>query len=134
VAEGLRKIATLVHLINNGSLAENGILLWDEPEANLNPQLVSKVSDLLVELALQGVQVILTTHDYLLPHKLSLVSEYLTHDIETKFFGFYRRNRRDPVEIDEGKILSELAHNPILEEFANHHQFERKLFYDGAKE
>jgi hypothetical protein len=40
VAEGYRKLASLMYLITNGSLIENGILFWDEPEANLNPKLV----------------------------------------------------------------------------------------------
>ncbi|RKZ50439.1 MAG: hypothetical protein DRR16_08590 [Candidatus Parabeggiatoa sp. nov. 3] len=39
VAEGLRKIGTLSHLIANGALNKNSILFWDEPESNLNPKL-----------------------------------------------------------------------------------------------
>ncbi|MCI9646899.1 MAG: ATP-binding protein [Lachnospiraceae bacterium] len=38
-AEGLRKIGLLWKLIRNGLLEEGCILLWDEPEANLNPEL-----------------------------------------------------------------------------------------------
>lgn len=40
-AEGLRKLALLWKLIRNGLLEKDSILLWDEPESNLNPELVS---------------------------------------------------------------------------------------------
>lgn len=39
VAEGIRKLGMLAYLIINGSLSENGFLLWDEPEASMNPRL-----------------------------------------------------------------------------------------------
>ena len=35
VAEGFRKLASVMYLISNGSLMKNGVLFWDEPEANL---------------------------------------------------------------------------------------------------
>ena len=37
VAEGIRKLAILWLLIENGSLDGKSLLCWDEPEANLNP-------------------------------------------------------------------------------------------------
>ena len=40
VAEGLRKIATLVQLERNGWLTSGTTLFWDEPEVNLNPVLM----------------------------------------------------------------------------------------------
>ena len=54
LAEGVRKIATLMHLIANGSLAQQTLLFWDEPEANLNPKLTKIVVDFLVGLAKNG--------------------------------------------------------------------------------
>ena len=39
MAEGLRKVASVVHLIANGTLRQGGLLIWDEPEANLHPRL-----------------------------------------------------------------------------------------------
>lgn len=129
VAEGLRKIACLAQLVLNGSLTTNGILFWDEPEANLNPRLVSLVVDILVELGKRGVQMFITTHDYLLAHKLSLLSEYGKHpDVPIRFFAFHRDGEHEPVHISPGKTLAELPDNPILDEFTKHYDFERKLF------
>ena len=45
VAEGYRKIATLYYLLRNGSLTKESILFWDEPEANLNPELIVKIAE-----------------------------------------------------------------------------------------
>lgn len=41
VAEGLRKIALLWQLIKNGTLEKGSVLFWDEPEANINPNVYS---------------------------------------------------------------------------------------------
>ncbi|MFQ5617159.1 MAG: ATP/GTP-binding protein, partial [Anaerolineales bacterium] len=65
LSEGYRKIAGLIYLLINGSLTQNGILFWDEPEANLNPDLVTVVTNVLRVLAKSGMQIFLATHDYL---------------------------------------------------------------------
>jgi ABC-type hemin transport system ATPase subunit len=129
VAEGLRKIACLAQLVLNGSLTQNGILFWDEPEANLNPRLVSLVVELLLELGRRGVQLFLTTHDYLLAHKLSLLSEYKKHpEVPIRFFAFHREDGEGPVQVDPGATMADLPDNPILDEFTKHYDFARELF------
>lgn len=67
-AEGFRKIGVLQRLLSNGSLNPGitGPLLWDEPESNLNPKLIRDLVQALMELARNGQQVILATHDYVL--------------------------------------------------------------------
>ena len=63
-AEGLRKLGLLWKLIRNGLLEKGTILLWDEPEANLNPELYPLVTEILLELQKNGVQVFIATHSY----------------------------------------------------------------------
>ncbi len=131
-AEGLRKIGSLMHLITNGSLARTGVLFWDEPEANLNPKLVTVIAALLLKLAGAGVQVFIATHDFLLSNELSLAAEYETAEgraAKTKFFCLSRERSRGPVHVDSGAVLSDLAANPILEEFAAHYNREQALFH-----
>lgn len=67
-AEGFRKIGVLQRLLSNSSLnpGTSGPLLWDEPEANLNPKLMKDLVLALLGLARNGQQVILATHDYVL--------------------------------------------------------------------
>ncbi|MBQ6887639.1 MAG: AAA family ATPase [Lachnospiraceae bacterium] len=63
-AEGLRKLGLLWKLIRNGLLERGTILLWDEPEANLNPELFSLVVDILLQLEEAGIQIFVATHSY----------------------------------------------------------------------
>lgn len=63
-AEGLRKLGLLWKLIRNGLLEKGSVLLWDEPEANLNPELYPLVANILLELQKNGVQIFIATHSY----------------------------------------------------------------------
>lgn len=63
-AEGLRKLALLWKLIRNGLLEHGTILLWDEPESNLNPELFPLVAKILLELEQNGIQIFVATHSY----------------------------------------------------------------------
>lgn len=93
VAEGLRKIATLLYLCINGELRPGNILFWDEPESNMNPTLISTIVDLVVELSKNyGIQSFISTHDYLLSHKLSMLAEYAAGDNpEMRFFSLKKK-------------------------------------------
>ncbi len=64
-AEGLRKLGLLWLLVMNKSIDKGSVLLWDEPEANINPELIPDLVEILLELSRNGVQVIVTTHDYM---------------------------------------------------------------------
>ena len=132
LAEGLRKLASITHLIRNGSLAPESVLFWDEPETNINPKLIRTVAQTLLELAAAGIQVFVATHDYLLSNELSLAAEYQTMEAKqaaVKFFALSRTGPTAPVEAEWGGTLADLRHNPILEEFAAHYDRERNLFY-----
>jgi energy-coupling factor transporter ATP-binding protein EcfA2 len=131
VAEGWRKIASLVRLVVNGSLAKNGFLFWDEPEANLNPKLVRIVAEMLRRLAASGIQVFVATHDYLLTHELSLAAEYPDQQprelrCAIRFFALSRRNHG--IVPQPGNILADLLDNPILDEFSALYDRRREMF------
>lgn len=130
LAEGHRKIATLLHLINNGSIDQDTILFWDEPEANMNPRLIKHIANVLRKLVDAGVQVFLATHDYLLTGELSIAAEYQTQpQVAVRFVGLSRKDD-EPVTVQCGNTLTDLQDNPILEEFAAHYDRERSLFYE----
>ncbi len=63
-AEGLRKFGLLFKLIRNGLIEKGSVLLWDEPEANINPELIPILVDILLELQREGVQIFISTHSY----------------------------------------------------------------------
>lgn len=72
LAEGIRKLALLWLLIQNGTLQSGSALFWDEPETNLNPKLFGVVMNILLELQRAGVQVFIATHDYVILKELDL--------------------------------------------------------------
>jgi predicted ATPase len=133
LAEGHRKIAALVHLINNGAIDKNTILFWDEPETNMNPRLISRIALFLRELVKAGVQVFLTTHDYLLTGELSLAAEYGTAPkVPIRFFAMSREGD-GPVTVQSGDTLADLHDNAILDEFAEHYRREQDAIVQQLK-
>ena len=94
LAEGVRKLALIWLLIQNGSLNPGSILFWDEPEANLNPSLLGLVVETLLELQRQGVQIFLTTHNYVLLKEFDLRKK---KDDSVRYISLFRENDSDPV-------------------------------------
>jgi predicted ATPase len=130
LAEGLRKLASIYHLINNGSLTSDSILFWDEPEASLNPRLIERVAKFLLAMVGSGMQVIIASHDYLLTHRLSVMAEYakLPEGTQVRFFAFTRSGGAGtPVEVEQGNTLADLSNNVILDEFARFYDDEQQL-------
>jgi hypothetical protein len=72
LAEGFRKMGLLWILIQNGTLLKGAALFWDEPETNLNPRLMQAVVGVLIELQRLGVQIFLSTHDYVILKEFDL--------------------------------------------------------------
>lgn len=129
VAEGLRKIGAVAHLIGNGSIRAGTVLLWDEPEANMNPKLITKVAEALHLLAANGVQIFVATHDLLLSQELSLVAEYAKKPaIDMRFFALHHATPIDPVEVERSPSLADLKHNAIVEAHAAHYDREQAAF------
>lgn len=90
LAEGVRKMALIWLLIQNGTLSSGttgSVLFWDEPEANLNPELMGKMVQIILELQRLGVQVFLTTHNYVLLKEFDLRSE---KSDAIRYFSLYR--------------------------------------------
>lgn len=127
VAEGLRKLAMLDYLITNGSLAENGFLLWDEPEASLNPKLIRLTGQIAMGLARSGIQTWIATHDYLLTSELDLAVE-LRPEEKAAFFALARSSISAPTTIERGDKLADLEHNSILDAFEDLHRREERAF------
>jgi hypothetical protein len=134
LAEGLRKVASIVHLIANGALRQGGILIWDEPEANLHPRLAEVVVDCLGALAEGGVQILIATHDYLLADAVSRWSEYrevVDRTADVRFFQL-RRDQQDEVTVDVADTFVDLPDNALLTAFLDHHDEEQRLIAEAV--
>lgn len=117
-AEGFRKIGVLQRLLSNGSLnpGTTGPLLWDEPESNLNPKLMKDLVLALLELARNGQQVILATHDYVLLKWFDLLMDKGKGD-EVRFFSLYRDASTKDVMSSTTDDYLHIAPNPIDDAF-----------------
>jgi len=73
-AEGIKKVGLLWTLLMNGRITKGSILLWDEPEANINPKLIPILAEIILELGRNGVQIFLATHDYFLPEYIEVLA------------------------------------------------------------
>jgi len=109
-AEGYKKLAVLYRALDTGYLQPGSVLLWDEPEANLNPKLIPVVVDVLMELARNGVQVFLATHEYNLMKYFSVKKKDFD---QVAFISLHRTDNGVAGEIEEDYDL--LEHNSIVE-------------------
>ena len=118
LAEGIRKLALLWVLIQNGTLLNvNGsVLFWDEPETNLNPKLMRTVVEILVELQRMGVQIFLTTHDYVILKEFDLQTNASD---KLRFHSLYRNKERDDVEVASTDNYLNISPNTIDDTFGS---------------
>jgi len=118
-AEGYRKIGVLQRLLSNGSLNPGtaGPLLWDEPESNLNPKLMKDLVMALLELARNGQQVILATHDYVLLKWFDLLMDKGKGD-HVRFHRLYRDDSSDVIQQESQSDYSIIGRSAISNAFA----------------
>lgn len=134
VSEGYRKLATIVYLILNGTLNSNSVLFWDEPETNMNPQMIFPLVKAIVELAKLGVQVFITTHDYFMQQYLNMFMAYpeINKDnIDIRFLSLYK-DSSDPRKVlyESAPTIDLLTRNTITEEFDAIYDREQGIIYD----
>lgn len=112
VAEGIRKIALLWQLIKNGTLENGAILFWDEPEANINPVHIPVIVEMLLELQRNGVQIFISTHDYILSKYFEVK---MTKNDKILFVSLY--DKGDGVQYETSSHFRDLKVNPIMTAF-----------------
>ncbi len=110
VAEGWRKISMLVRLISTGSLPDKGCLFWDEPEANLNPQLIREVARALLGICNAGIQVIVATHSLFLLREFEILLKCEFDSVKDCYFALHRSD--DGVDVSQSKDIEDV--NPLL--------------------
>jgi len=121
LAEGLRKLGLLWVLIQNGTLLSDSVqsdsvLCWDEPEANLNPNLMKTVVEILLELHRMDVQIFLATHDYVLLKEFDL---QMKETDRIKFHALYRDEKTKDIAIQSTSNYLEIHPNAIDDAFAD---------------
>ena len=91
VAEGLRKVGTLSHLIATGQLDNVNHLFWDEPESNLNPKIIRTVARAISLISRSGTQVFVATHSLFLIRELELLQRKQGEDRYLRYFALEKK-------------------------------------------
>ena len=116
-AEGFRKLGILQRLIENGHIlpGATGPLFWDEPESNLNPTLMKQLVIILLEMAREGQQIFLATHDYVVLKWLEL----LKNKDERIYFHALYKNDDHEIELSTADDYLKICPNAIDAAYAD---------------
>ena len=126
LAEGHRKLGLLWLLIQNGSLLNGSVLFWDEPETNLNPKLLETVVKILMQLQRLGVQIFISTHDYVLLKEFDLATNESDH---VCYHALYRKKNDNEIACIQSDNLLNIAPNAIDDTFGSliHRQISKEM-------
>lgn len=113
-AEGLKKIGLLWQLLMNENITENSVLLWDEPEANINPKFIPNLVKILLELQRNKVQIFITTHNYILAKYFDVKKR---DNDEIMYYSLYKNN--DEINCESNSTFGDLKNNTIMDTFVN---------------
>ena len=108
-AEGLRRLGLLWKLIRNGLLPSGSVLLWDEPESSLNPELIPALVKALYKLMQSGVQIFIATHNYFLAKYI----EVLNTDSEKLLYLLLYKDNTQHIGVICSKTYANISNNPI---------------------
>ena len=117
-AEGVRKLGTLQLLLENQQLnaGNSGTLFWDEPETNMNPTLMRLLVEVLLELARNGQQIVLATHDYVLLKWFDLLQNTSKGD-HVRFHALFRDPVSGDIKLDSTDNYLAITPNAIADAF-----------------
>lgn len=115
VAEGIRKMALLWQLVKNGTLEKGSVLFWDEPEANINPKYIPIIVNILLLLQRKGVQIFISTHDYVLA---SYFEVHMNENDNILYHSFsFDTNLDNKIRYEAGNKFDDLENNAIIAAF-----------------
>ena len=117
MAEGFRKAGMLSRLLQTGAIqpGQGGVLLWDEPETNLNPRLMGLLVEILLELSRQGQQIVIATHEYVILKWFDLLS--LDAEEDHILYHSLHVNESGSVSIATTENYLQIQPNPIADTF-----------------
>lgn len=87
MADGHKKLGTIIELIKRGAIRPGSQLFWDEPEANLNPKLVKGIAKIIIELSKHNIQIFIATHSTFLLKEIQYLLSTSSKDCRVKFIS-----------------------------------------------
>jgi len=129
-ADGHKKLGTIMHLVKTGSLRSGQTVLIDEPETNMNPSASRPLVKLVFELAKNGNQVFVATHDYFFLKYMEILRKDCS-GVPVTFLNLFRDTKTNKfVEYEVADSLYALEHNRVFEEFEAIHKETMSGFWD----
>ncbi len=107
-SEGIKKISILDALLGNHYLSKGSIVIIDEAEANLHPEMIARFMDIVYELAKGGLQFFISSHSYFVIKKLYVMAQKHQISVPTWSFENGTAERFD--------LLDEMPENAIVNE------------------
>jgi len=107
-ADGFKRLGLLWKLIRNGLLEPGSILLWDEPESSIHPELMSLIAEVLHILSQDGVQIFIATHNYMFAKYVDLKKN---NDGDVLFISLYKEDGM--IKTSRATNYSSLPNNAI---------------------
>lgn len=118
-SEGIKRLAILDLLLGNHYLTKKSIIIIDEAEANLHPELIHRFMEILVVLAKAGLQIFISTHSYFVIKNLYILAHQNGMHIPTISFMNGKAEQND--------LLDGMPDNPIIGESINIYREEIEL-------
>ena len=110
-ASGFQKLGLLWKLLRNGLIESDSVLFWDEPENSLNPELMSVLVEILLELQRGGVQIFLATHSEILASYFDALRK---NSDSVKFYSLYKND--ETIKVDSSDRFGLLTPNTLTAE------------------
>lgn len=110
-SEGIKKLSILDLLLGNHYLTNKSVIIIDEVEANLHPEMIRRFLEIIVMLAKAGIQFFLSTHSYFVIKNLYIMAHQEKMHIPT--FSFEKDG------IQQSDLFNGMPENPIIQESIN---------------
>ncbi len=110
-ASGLKRFGLLWQLIQNGQIQSGSVLLWDEPDNSLNPVLMSKLAEVLMELSRHHIQIFIATHNETLARCMALHHK----DGDSLMFHVMYRDEKQQIRVRSATEFEQLEPNSLTD-------------------
>ena len=118
-SEGIKRLSILELLLGNHYLSKDSVVIIDEAEANLHPELVSRFMKVVLLMAKAGVQFFISTHSYFVIKNLYILSQ--EHQVSIPTWSF------DKDGVTVGDLKHGMPDNAIIRESVNLYRKEISL-------
>lgn len=110
-ASGLKRFGLLWQLIQNGQIQSGSVLFWDEPDNSLNPMLMSKLAEILMELSRHQIQILIATHNETLARCMALHCK----DGDSLMFHVMYRDEKHQIRVRSATEFEQLEPNSLTD-------------------